>query len=70
MRPELSKAHLNEEDRDLTYEKSVQITTAYCVFSKFWQCKSWSYKEKTQVPNTMDRPKERMKLLKIVEGPE
>ncbi|MFI2741118.1 DUF2797 domain-containing protein [Zhouia sp. PK063] len=25
MRPELSKAHLNEEDRDLAYEKSVQI---------------------------------------------
>ena len=25
MRPELSKAHLNQEDRDLAYEKSVQL---------------------------------------------
>ena len=25
MRPELSKAHLGEEDRDLAYEKSVQL---------------------------------------------
>ena len=31
MRPELSKAHLGEEDRDLEYEKKIQLQP-HCVY--------------------------------------
>ena len=32
MRPELSKAHLDQEDRDLDFEKKNAITAAYSIF--------------------------------------
>lgn len=34
IRPELSTAHLDKEDRDLEYEKKGSAATSYCLFSQ------------------------------------
>ena len=44
MKPELSKAHLNIEDRDLEYEKN-SITTPLYLFSLIQSHKSWCYQK-------------------------
>jgi hypothetical protein len=49
MRPELSKAHLDEEDRDLTYEKSVQLQPHIVYFANSGNVKV-GVTRKTQVP--------------------
>lgn len=49
MRPELSKAHLNEEDRDLTYEKSVQLQPHIVYLANSGNVKV-GVTRKTQVP--------------------
>jgi hypothetical protein len=49
MRPELSKAHLDEEDRDLTYEKSVQLQPHIVYLANSGNVKV-GVTRKTQVP--------------------
>lgn len=49
MRPELSKAHLDEEDRDLTYEKAVQLQPHIVYLANSGNVKV-GVTRKTQVP--------------------
>lgn len=49
MRPELSKAHLNVEDRDLEYEKSVQLQP-HIVYLAFSSNVKVGVTRKTQIP--------------------
>lgn len=55
MRPELSKAHLDQEDRDLEYEKKVQLQPHIVYLANSSQYKG-GRNQKIAGPHKMDRP--------------
>ena len=48
MRPELSKAHLDIEDRDLEYEKKVQLQPHIVYLANSSNVKGWCYQENSK----------------------